>query len=772
MKTPILKLKKNRFDIFRALQFMGLMLLFAGTPSLVSGNPLNRFRILIDTNQMNFSEINQMNVYTYNPLAVDGVWGITQNHCGLVCGFLCVNDGFSQTNPDVPPGAWPNVFLGLNGANWTITEDEAVYGAETLNNNARVAAQNYIYPAPVRESVAYYEYFPLVPPGCTGANCGPIIDVNQIESEVPLFGDRIIFLSRSYKEANPIQNGDAYWVRQGLTAPHAAGVVFEINPGTIANNNSPDFNKAVEGINYTLGQGKNCYLLLPPNQGGGPPFRHNRNNDDTGTVPPDYAADVQEALTYLNGRVPLNNPNLFIVLAVYGRDELPPPRPDPSCSPAPTPKGYVKSGPGFLTGDGTTGFSNSIWAAAEALQTFRNTILPQATFGFIDSVNSSVASGWSLDPQTFAGSSQPIAVHLYVDGSTFVGAASANLPRPDVNAATGFLGNHGFNVAIPVQYLDSHSHQWSAWGISATGQPALLGNSPITVTLPDTIAPTVWLLAPANNAHVRGTVIIGADAADNVAVVGVQFRVDGINVGPEVPPSQGETAYPFQTSWNTTLWTAGTHTLTAVARDAVGNMTTSIPRTVTVDNTAPTGVNVTAPFSGQYVGGTITVTAVASDPNMASIQFKLDGNNLGGLDTTAPYSVVWDTTTATQTVHTLTAVAKDLAGNTTTSPSITVTVDNTAPTGALITAPANGATVAGVVTVSGTGSDAHMLGIQFQLDGANLGTVDKTVPYSVQWNTLLTPTGSHTLRAVVIDQAGNSMTSPVVTVKVNNNSDH
>ena len=40
---------------------------------------------------------------------------------------------------------------------------------------------------------------------------------------------------------------------------------------------------------------------------------------------------------------------------------------------------------------------------------------------------------------------------------------------------------------------------------------------------------------------------------------------------------------------------------------------------------------------------------------------------LGAEDTIAPYSVSWNTTTAANGSHTLTAVARDAAGNTTTS---------------------------------------------------------------------------------------------------------
>ena len=77
------------------------------------------------------------------------------------------------------------------------------------------------------------------------------------------------------------------------------------------------------------------------------------------------------------------------------------------------------------------------------------------------------------------------------------------------------------------------------------------------------------------------------------------------------------------------------------------------------------------------------------------MQFKVDGTNVGAEDTTAPYSISWNTTTAGNGSHGLTAVARDAAGNTTTSTIVTVTVSNadtTAPT-VSITAPANNATV-------------------------------------------------------------------------------
>jgi hypothetical protein len=61
------------------------------------------------------------------------------------------------------------------------------------------------------------------------------------------------------------------------------------------------------------------------------------------------------------------------------------------------------------------------------------------------------------------------------------------------------------------------------------------------------------------------------------------------------------------------------------------------------------------------------------------VQFKLDGAALGAEDTAAPYAVTWDTRPSANGTHTLTAVARDAAGNSRTSAAVSVTVANTAP---------------------------------------------------------------------------------------------
>jgi hypothetical protein len=290
-------------------------------------------------------------------------------------------------------------------------------------------------------------------------------------------------------------------------------------------------------------------------------------------------------------------------------------------------------------------------------------------------------------------------------------------------------------------------------------------NDALGSTPTDTTPPSVALTAPAAGSTVSGTVAVSANATDSGGIAGVQFRLDGVNLGAE------DLTAPYSVTWNTTTATAGSHTLTAQARDTAGNLASSAV-TVTVaapTDTTPPSVSITAPAAGSTVSGTVSVSANATDAGgIAGVQFRLDGVNLGAEDLTAPYSVTWNTTTATAGSHTLTAQARDTAGNLASS-AVTVTVaapTDTTPPSVSITAPAAGSTVSGTVSVSANATDAGgIAGVQFRLDGVNLGAEDLTAPYSVTWNTTTATAGSHTLAAQARDTAGN-LASSVVAVTV------
>src|SRR5262249_22741222 len=103
--------------------------------------------------------------------------------------------------------------------------------------------------------------------------------------------------------------------------------------------------------------------------------------------------------------------------------------------------------------------------------------------------------------------------------------------------------------------------------------------------------------------------------------------------------------------------------------------------------TLPT-VSMTAPANGATVSGSaVTVSASASDNvGVVGVQFLLDGAALGAAVTAAPFTMTWNSTTATNTTHTLAARARDAKNNVTTSIAVSVTVSNSASTPPVIDA--------------------------------------------------------------------------------------
>jgi hypothetical protein len=132
------------------------------------------------------------------------------------------------------------------------------------------------------------------------------------------------------------------------------------------------------------------------------------------------------------------------------------------------------------------------------------------------------------------------------------------------------------------------------------------------------------------------------------------------------------------------------------------NATTAVKgATVTINDTAPTGdrynlsivevlpspsggggtpptISMTSPSPNSTVANETTVAASVTNPGytITGVQFLLDGNNLGALVTSPPYSSTWDTTMAPSGLHTLSATAYNSVGLSTTSSPVTTTVDN------------------------------------------------------------------------------------------------
>ncbi|WP_426592550.1 galactose oxidase-like domain-containing protein [Cellulomonas sp. McL0617] len=228
------------------------------------------------------------------------------------------------------------------------------------------------------------------------------------------------------------------------------------------------------------------------------------------------------------------------------------------------------------------------------------------------------------------------------------------------------------------------SYTYTVQAYDAAGNSSA-GSTGATVTTPalDTVPPTISGVTATSITQTSATVTWATDEASSSQV--------------DYGPSAG---YGTSTTLDTNRVTAHSQAIGGLSAattyhyrvrstDAAGNLALSTDRTLTTlspvaDTTSPTA-SVTSPTNASSVAGTIALAATANDDvGVAGVQFTVDGTPLGTEDTTAPYGVSWDTTAAADGVHTVTAVARDAAGNTGTSAVVTVTVANATNTPAVI----------------------------------------------------------------------------------------
>ena len=253
-------------------------------------------------------------------------------------------------------------------------------------------------------------------------------------------------------------------------------------------------------------------------------------------------------------------------------------------------------------------------------------------------------------------------VQFQLDGANLGGADTAAPYTFDWDTTTATYGVHSLRAVAT-----------NNSGLQTISSPVSLtvNNAPLPPT-----APTVSIQNPIAGSTLRGIESVSADASDAASVSSVQFQLDDTDLGIPI------TSAPYALDLDTTLVSDGAHTLRAIATNEFGLQTTSLGVPITVNNsivappTAPT-VSVSAPIAGATLNGVQMITADASDDvAVNSVQFQLDGVNLGAADTTAPYSTSWDTTTVANGTHVLRAIATNDSGLQTISSEVSVNVNN------------------------------------------------------------------------------------------------
>lgn len=286
----------------------------------------------------------------------------------------------------------------------------------------------------------------------------------------------------------------------------------------------------------------------------------------------------------------------------------------------------------------------------------------------------------------------------------------------------------------------------------------------------DSQPPSVYIVYPINLSTVSGFVIPTASASDDVGVVGVQFRLNGVNLGPE------DLNAPYDVNWDTMATLDGNHNLMAIVRDAAGN-TSSYSINVVVqnyDSQSPI-VSITYPANLATVSGFIVITANAYDnAGVAGVQFRLDGVDLAPEDAVTPYIADLDTTQTYNGSHNIVAIARDSIGNTS-GDAVNIVINNAAnQPSAQPPAPGAPSTPSSLnaqvispnqikITWINTAVNQTGFKVEMSVDGKNFSEI-KNLPANYYYNNIvgLAPKTAYYFRMRAYNGAGDSVYSNIV----------
>jgi len=190
---------------------------------------------------------------------------------------------------------------------------------------------------------------------------------------------------------------------------------------------------------------------------------------------------------------------------------------------------------------------------------------------------------------------------ITVNMARFSGTVTAQWYDPSNGTFTAIAGSPFSNAA---------THQFTPLGNNSTGY----GDWVLVLaaaTSSDTTPPAVSLGAPQNGAQVSGSVLLSATASDNIAVAGVQFKLDGVALGNEV------TTLPYQISWDTTSSSNGPHAVSAVARDTSNNIASASVNVTVVNPPLITAVAV----SGITTSSATVIWSTSNDPSSSQVEY-------------------------------------------------------------------------------------------------------------------------------------------------------
>ena len=168
-----------------------------------------------------------------------------------------------------------------------------------------------------------------------------------------------------------------------------------------------------------------------------------------------------------------------------------------------------------------------------------------------------------------------------------------------------------------------------------------------------------------------------------------------------------------------------------------------------------------------------TVVWVTDKQSTSILQYGLSasyGNSLTNSTLTNSHSITISNLTA-NTAYNYLVKSADAAGNvgSSTNSTFTTLVSDITPPAVSLATPLQSTVIAGTTTLSANASDNGVIaGVQFLVDGHPVGSSITSAPYANNWNSISVTNGTHSIQARATDAAGNTATSLVVNVQIQN----
>ena len=369
---------------------------------------------------------------------------------------------------------------------------------------------------------------------------------------------------------------------------------------------------------------------------------------------------------------------------------------------------------------------------------------------------------------------------------------------------------------------------YSLTAIATDNLGATGASSPISISITNDSndVPVVTISSPSTGAVFdQGTnITMTANATDSDGTItAVEFFVDNVSIGTD-------TSSPYSAVWSNS--TIGIHNLTVVATDDQGGSGSSVPVEFTVnsisnegctgiavwsssatytqgdevqlngkkylanwwtqnnpetsngptgsgqpwtllgscsgDTNQPPSVSITSPSTGSTFEENTAIELVASandDGSITQVEF-FNGSSSLGIDTTSPYNITW--TNGVVGSYSITAVATDNDGVTTTSAAINISIIEASNTLSVsLTSPNTGAifTFGNAISITADASDtnSNVTLVEF-FDGATKLGEDATAPYGITWSS--GNIGNHSLTARASNNDNETVTSTTVNISI------